>query len=67
MTSVQEYGAVADGKTDDSDAIQAAANAAVAAGEEELHFGPGQYFLAKRVDMHGLRVAGHTPVTIVQS
>jgi hypothetical protein len=52
FVSVKDFGAVGDGVTDDTAAIQAAIDAAVLAGGGEVKFPPGKYIITDTIDLY---------------
>jgi len=58
--NVQDYGAVGDGTTDDTAAIQAAIDASVAAGGGTVYLPPGEYRTTAPIDItfHKIRLEG---------
>jgi hypothetical protein len=59
IVSVKDFGAVGDGVTDDTAAIQAAVNAAEANRNNEIYFPVGNYVIAGTITIHGgIRLIG---------
>lgn len=56
---VADYGAVGDGTNDDAAAIQAAIDAAIAAGGGVVWMGPGTYRITSTLDLSGLKGLNH--------
>ena len=67
LFNVKEYGATGNGSTDDRAAIQAAINAAVAAGGGQVFLPPGEYALASKITLgDNVEFAGSGSATVLK-